>query len=83
MIPSTNTILTADLSLDIQPSKQHRMNIERTRIAGTCDGLEAVRQTVYKILNTERYAYIIYSWDYGVELQDLYGKNPMRVCTAL
>ena len=28
-----------------------------------------------KILNTERYKNVIYSWDYGVELQDLRGKS--------
>lgn len=47
------------------------------RINGYSDGLDAIRQTVYLILNTERYEYIIYSWNYGVELLDLFGK-PMN-----
>ena len=83
MIPSANSILTTELSVVQQPSKQHRMDMDTTRINGTCDGLEAVRQTVYKILNTERYANIIYSWDYGVELMDLYGKSPMYACPEI
>nr|DAI42438.1 MAG TPA: Protein of unknown function (DUF2634) [Caudoviricetes sp.] len=33
-----------------------------------------MRQAVYKILNTERYQYIIYSWNYGIELEDLFGQ---------
>ena len=37
-------------------------------------GLEAVRQAVYLILNVERYQYPIYSWNYGVELWDLFGQ---------
>lgn len=45
------------------------------RIIGKCGGLEAVRQAIYKILNTERYAYEIYSWQYGVELSDLIGQS--------
>ena len=83
MIPSGNAILTTELKVVEQPSKQHRMDLEKNRILGICDGLEAVKQSVYKILNTERYAYLIYSWDYGIELIDLYGKSPMIVCPEI
>ena len=38
------------------------------------DGLEAVKQAIYLILSIERYDYIIYSWNYGVELKNLFGK---------
>ena len=44
------------------------------RITGYIDGSEAIKQAVYLILNTERFEYIIYSWDYGVELYDLFGE---------
>ena len=37
-------------------------------------GIQAVRQAVYLILNIERYEYPIYSWNYGVELWDLFGQ---------
>ena len=83
MIPSGNAILTTELKVVTQPSKQHRMDLDKNRILGTCDGLEAVKQSVYNILNTERYAYLIYSWDYGIELIDLYGKQPMIVCPEI
>ena len=83
MIPSGNAILTTGLNVVKQPSKQHRMDLDNTRIIGTCDSLEAVKQSVYKILNTERYGYLIYSWNYGIELIDLYGKPPMYVCPEL
>lgn len=83
MIPSGNTILTTDLNVVTQPSKQHRMNLDRNRILGTCDGLEAVKQSIFKILNSERYSYLIYSWDYGIELMDLYGQPPMYVCPEI
>lgn len=80
MIPSNNTILTTDLNVVTQPSKQHKMDLEKNLIRGTCDSLEAVKQSVFKILNTERYAYLIYSWNFGIELIDLYGKPPVFVC---
>lgn len=57
------------------PSKTYRMNIEEEMVSGIISkDLEAVRQAVYKILNTERYKHVIYSSDYGVELADLFGK---------
>ena len=83
MIPSGNAILTTDLNVVTQPSKQHRMDLDKNRIILTCDSLEAVKQTVFKILNTERYSYLIYSWDYGIELMDLYGQSPMYACPEI
>ena len=83
MIPSGNSILTTELKVVTQPSKQHRMNLDKNRILGFCDNLEAVKQSVFKILNTERYDYLIYSWNYGIELIDLYGKSPMYVCPEI
>lgn len=83
MIPSANRILTTELEIVKMPSKQHKMLIDKNRIFGTCDNLEAVKQSVFKILNTERYDYLIYSWNYGIELKDLYGKSPMYVCPEI
>lgn len=64
---------------------------EHDRINGYIDDIEAVVQAIYLILSTERYQYIIYSWDYGVELIDLFGKPmpyvmseiPRRITEAL
>ena len=83
MIPTGNSILTVDLNVTVQPSKQHRMDLDRNRIQGTCDKLEAIKQTIFKILNTERYEYIIYSWNYGIELEDLFGQPTFYVCPEL
>lgn len=44
------------------------------QIKGYCDERRAVEQAIFKILNTERYEYLIYSWNYGIELADLYGQ---------
>ena len=43
----------------------------------------AMRQAVSKILQTERYRYAVYDWNYGVELEDLYGKNVSYVIPEL
>lgn len=82
MIP-TNNLLIADLIFETQPSKNHKMHFEDEVINGYRDKLEAMKQVVFKILNTERYQYIIYSWNYGIELNDLYGKSITYVCPEL
>lgn len=57
----------------ILPSKTYR--VFNGRIHGYVDGLEAMRQAVEKILNTERFEWVIYSANYGVELERLIGKD--------
>lgn len=52
-------------------SYTHKLYSKNVR--GYTDYLDAYKQAVYKILNTERYEYRIYSWNYGVELKDLIG----------
>ena len=59
------------------------MRIDNNAINGHCDDYEAMIQAVYKILNTERYEHIIYSWDYGIELYNLFGKPTDYVCLEL
>lgn len=66
-----------------RPSKTFGLDLENGRICGTVDGLEAVRQAVYCILNTERYDFLIYSWNYGVELKGLVGRPIPYVKTEL
>lgn len=51
------------------------------RISGYVDDLDAIIQSIYLILSTERYKHIIYSWDYGIELVDLIGQPiPYVMC---
>lgn len=57
----------------IEPTKTYK--IKDNRIVSFCDGIEALKQAIYLILNTERYEYLIYSNDYGSELKGLIGKD--------
>lgn len=69
-------ILDEDTEIEesyIEPTKTFK--IEDGRIIGFCDELEALKQAIYLILNTERYEYLIYSDDYGSELNGLMGKD--------
>lgn len=65
---------SSSLVVEFQPNKSYKMLIADEKVQGTVDDLAAVEQACYKALNTERYQHVIYSWNYGVELQDLFGK---------
>lgn len=73
MLPKTGDILEADFEIQKIPSKAFR--IQDGTISDYVDGKDAVRQAIYCILNTERYDWLIYNWNYGVELGDLFGKT--------
>jgi len=73
MIPNGSSDIVSFKTVS-QPSKTFAFRIDQNRLISTTDGLDAVTQAVYLILSTERYAYPIYSWNYGVELKNLVGK---------
>lgn len=83
MIPSTTGFMEQDFEIEEQPSRNYKMNINENRIRGFCDELEAMKQTVFRILSTERYENIIYSHNYGIETLDLYGQPVNYVCSEL
>lgn len=55
MIPSTTGFLEQDFEITEQPTKTYRMNLESNRVRGYVDGQEAMKQAIFKILQTERY----------------------------
>ena len=83
MIPSTGGLLQKGFRIARQPGLTWQMQEEGSRVRGYMDGLEAVRQAAHKILMTERYRYLIYSWNYGVELEGLFGQPLTYVCPEL
>jgi len=83
MIPSTVGFLDQDFDIEVQPSKNYKMDLNGDSVRGFCDEIEAMKQTIFRILQTERYAYIIYSWNYGIETLDLYGMPVTYVCPEL
>lgn len=84
MIPNID-LLTQEIEEVQYYGKTYKVEVladrEEDRINGYIDDIESVKQAIYLILSTERYKYIIYSWDYGVELVDLIGK-PIPYCMS-
>lgn len=68
-------ILTTDLTLTegVETTKTYKLSTDK--IQGFTDELEALQQAIYKELSTEKYEYPIYSFDYGIELESLIGKD--------
>lgn len=83
MIPSITGFLEQDFEIEEQPTHTYKMNLASELVRGYTDGREAIEQAIYKILNTERYQYVMYSWNYGIELLDLYGEPVSYVCPEL
>lgn len=96
MIPDIQ-LLIEDIKEVKYPTETYKIEVSNeeppsdSRINGYTDDLIALQQAIYLILGTERYKHIIYSWDYGVELVDLFGKPipyviavlPRRITEAL
>lgn len=74
MIPKVEYELGDDYEIEVIPSSTFKILTDKKRILGKCDNLEAIKQAVYLMLNIERYKYVIYSANYGVELLDLIGQ---------
>lgn len=53
----------------IQTSLTYKVDLEKKHIVGKVDGIDAIVQAVIKNFYTERYAYVIYSQNYGIEIE--------------
>lgn len=66
--------LSENYEEEVMPSLTWKLDSETMTLEGTVDGIDSVKQAILCILNTERYEYLIYSWNYGVELVELLGE---------
>ncbi len=77
MIPRASIEIEIAPEEVIETSRTYKLSSDK--VQGYTDGLEALKQAIYKVLNTERYEYPIYSFNYGIELENLLGKDPVYV----
>ncbi len=77
MTPKATTILPG-LTVEREaqrPSKTYRVDWAAGRVRGMVDGRETMGQAIRKVLSTQRFAHLIYSWNYGTEWTALKGKS--------
>ena len=53
-----------------KPSLTYKLDLDKGRIVGKVDGLEAVNQAIRKAIITPRFKCLIYDNQYGSEIQD-------------
>lgn len=74
MIPQIENSLSAEvINIISYPNLTYKCN--DYQIAGRVDDLEAIKQSIEHILSIERYAYLIYDDNYGVELEKYIGQD--------
>ena len=79
MIPTGGSIPHGTIQYVQRPSLTWRIDPIKGRITGRLDGLESVQQAAAKILQTQRFCHVIYTPNYGSELNQLIGMNPAFV----
>ncbi len=83
MVPNNVVAVNDEVVFDRYQNNNYKMNIKKEDVKGYVDNIEAMPQVIYKILNTQRYQYMIYSWNYGIELDDLLGEDVRYVCSEI
>lgn len=84
MIPKIENIqIGEEIEIVEEPTFTWKIDFENKRVIGYTDEIEAMKQAIYLILNTERYRHEIYDWNYGIELSDLFGKDKAYVYPEL
>lgn len=83
MLPQNNNLLNSGIDIQKYASKTYSIDFKNDVMRGMTDGINALKQAIFLILSIERYDYIIYSWNYGFERKDLFGKPTTYACAVL
>lgn len=73
MIPQTAEYKFTQLAE--QPTRTYCVDFAKGRCVGFIDGIAAMKQAIFLILNTPRFRHLIFSWNYGHELSDIFGED--------
>lgn len=79
--PFTGTVTANTYTSDLPTPKEYAWDFDNDRFLYDADGKhkivegdEAIKIWIYKALSTERFRYLAYSWQYGIELRPFIGK---------
>lgn len=72
LLPEEGTDLAAPQEYE---DRTYALKWQRRTLRGYVEGIDALKQRVYKILATEKGAFPIYSDTYGVAVDDLWGRD--------
>lgn len=83
MIPRGTLDTDLEIVEGIGTTRTYKVIDREFNVEGHTDELEALRQSLEKELNTERYEYLIYGFNYGIDLESLLGKDHLYVRAEL
>ena len=83
MIPKNGILVNQAVSIEQQPSRTYKVDFEAKRTVGMTDDIDAIKQAVFKILQTEKNNHSIYSSNYGIEINGLIGRDRLFVRSEL
>lgn len=83
VLPESSLPLEGSVEVVSHPSLTWYIDRKTGRIAGTCDGYDAVKQAVEIILNVERYRWQIYQPTSGMQWEGLIGQDTGYVASEL
>lgn len=67
---------TLEESEKITTPKEYEIDFKTGQLTGRIvEGLEAIKIWIWLVLQTPRYRYYVYTWDYGNEFEDLIGQG--------
>lgn len=61
--------------LEQSPEHPPSLTLDETDIFKEIDGVSALKQSIRRMLTTERYTRVIYDHSYGIDSEDLYGND--------
>lgn len=65
-----------ELEEETKPPKEYGIDFKTGQLTGEIvEGKEAIKVWIWLVLQTPRYRYYVYSWDYGNEFEDLIGQG--------
>ncbi|MGL5479539.1 MAG: DUF2634 domain-containing protein [Clostridium sp.] len=82
MTPEVNLIVS-EVDEVYSPSKTYSLDLFNGRILNKIDEIEAMKQAILKVLQTERFENVIYDDEYGVEIKRFIGKSKDFVISDL
>lgn len=67
---------TLEVAEELKKPKEYEIDYKTGQLTGrVVEGLEAIKIWIWIMLQTVRYRYYVYSWDYGNEFEDLIGQG--------
>ncbi|MDQ0175976.1 DUF2634 domain-containing protein [Bacillus chungangensis] len=83
IIPEGGSLEEQRIKIEKQPSLTYKIDFNKNRVIGMTDDLDAIKQTVFITLHTERFQYLIFTDNFGAELDSLIGTNRLFIQSEL